>query len=218
MKEIKVIKNIYFVRHGQSVDNKLPVYQSIDSPLSDRGYEQAEKVAERASKIDFEILISSPQARAKDTAECISKKTGKEIKYSDLFVERIKPSFINGKLHDDIDAKKIAEKWTHSLFTSGVKTEDGENFDEIIRRADTALDYLLKLPEKSVFVVTHGFFLRTIIARVLLGETMSEENFKKFHHSLTMKNTGISVLQYGSWDDESDKWYLLVYNDHSHLG
>jgi probable phosphoglycerate mutase len=87
--DINYRKIVYFVRHGQSVDNGLPVFQSINSPLSENGNNQAISIANRLSALQFESLISSPIQRAKETAAYISKKTGKKIEYSGLFVERI---------------------------------------------------------------------------------------------------------------------------------
>lgn len=71
-------KTVYFVRHGQSVDNASPVFQSVDSPLSKKGIAQANSIAERLSVIEFEALIASPVQRAKETAEYISEKTDKK--------------------------------------------------------------------------------------------------------------------------------------------
>jgi hypothetical protein len=57
---LKQKKTVYFVRHGQSVDNASPVFQSINSPLSKKGERQAKNIAERLSSLQFETLIASP--------------------------------------------------------------------------------------------------------------------------------------------------------------
>ncbi len=79
-------KTVYFVRHGQSVDNTSPVFQSINSPLSEKGRSQAKGIAERLSTVQFETLIASPAQRAKETTQYIAEATGKEVVFSDLFV------------------------------------------------------------------------------------------------------------------------------------
>ena len=207
MSKMEVEKTIYFVRHGESEDNTRPVFQAVESPLSERGREQAEKVAERAVKLDFQALISSEYVRAKETAEAISKATNKTPEYSSLFSERVKPTSINGKPHDDVVSKETSKKWYESLFKKGLKVEDGENYEEIIERADQALDFLKNYSAKNILVVTHGFFLRVLMARVMLGDTLTEENLKHFQSIAAMKNTGLSVLQYSRWNDESEsKW------------
>ena len=95
--------------------------------------------------------------------------------------------------------------------------EDGENFDDIIKRADKALDFLEKRKEKKLVVVTHGFFLRAIIARVLLADSLTEGNFRNFQSRATMENAGLSAIKL-SRGYRDFHWRLWIYNDHAHLG
>jgi broad specificity phosphatase PhoE len=140
------------------------------------------------------------------------------VEYSDLFVERIKPMSINGKPDDDKEASVIWKQWNESLYTPGIHVADGEGFDDIIARADKALAFLEERSEKSIVVVTHGYFLRTMIARVLIGESLTGEIFKRFQRTASMENTGLTVLKYKDAFEEEMHWRLWVYNDHAHLG
>ncbi len=210
-------KIIYLVRHGQSEGNISRTYQRIDSPLSEEGKQQASTVADRIAKISFDVLISSPLPRAKETAEAIADKTHKIPEYDDLFVERIKPTRLNGKSQDDEDARNLAKEWRKSLHTSGYRAEDGENFDDIIIRADEALEFLSQRTEKVIVVVTHGYFLRTILTRVLFGSSLTEDDYKSFASRTVTENTGISAIRYNP-DDKENAWHLWIYNDHAHLG
>ena len=210
-------KIIYLVRHGQSADNVAPVFQSPDSPLNEKGKKQAESIAQRVSKLSFDALIASPFERAKQTAEIITKATSKEAEYSKLFVERVKPTYINGKPYTDEKASTLWKEWEKSLYTPGLRAEDGENFDDLIARADKALAFLTNRAEQSLVVVTHGYFLRTIVARVLLGDLLSGEAFRNIQRTAAMENTGITVLQYRSGFEEKPAWRLWIYNDHAHL-
>lgn len=216
-------KTIYFVRHGESEANSRPVFQSIDSPLSETGKAQATLIAERAVNLSFDALISSPYPRAKDTAETIAKLTGKTPEYSDLFIERIKSSSVSNQPHTDKVANKLWTKWEESLFTSGMKVEDGENFDDLILRADRTLAYLTERPEQSILVVTHGFIMRVIIARVVLGELLTPDVFRSFIKNTKTENTGLSAIKFDANRDGSSKemrsaWRLWIFNDHAHLG
>ena len=210
-------KTIYFVRHGQSVDNVSPVFQSLESPLSKVGLEQAEKIAQRISKLTFDALLSSPLPRARQTADEISKATGINPEFSDIFVERVKPSSVVGKPYTDEKANSTWRAWEKSLYTPGLRVEDGENFEDIVGRADRALDYLKERSERSIVVVTHGYFLRTIIARVLLGEVVLGDQFMNFQRVASVENTGLTIIQNkGDFEDEQ-RWRLITYNDHAHL-
>lgn len=213
----KVEKIVYFVRHGQSNDNVAPVFQSPDSPLSEKGKRQAQSIAERVHKLHFEALIASPFERAKQTAEAISKKTGKEVEYSKLFVERIKPTYIHGKAYTDEKASALWREWEKSLYTPKMRAEDGENYDDLVTRTDEALAFLKRRKEKSLVVVTHGYFLRAIVARVLLGNVLSSETFRNIQRTAAMENTGLTVLEYRGRFEEEPTWRLWIYNDHAHL-
>lgn len=210
-------KTVYFVQHGQSEGNTAKAFQPPDSPLTELGKEQAQKIAERVSHLSFETLIVSPLTRTKETADAIANATGKQPEYSDLFIERVKPTNLNGKPYGDPEAEALYSKWEESLYTSGKRAEDGENYDDLIKRADAALRFLKNRKEASMVVVTHGFFLRTILARVILGDTPHGDAFRNIQSYMRMENTGLTVLRY-STEYEGASWRLWIYNDHAHLG
>lgn len=210
-------KVVYFVRHGQSQGNAAPVFQAKDSPLSEKGFRQAEFIATRVSSVPFDKLIASPLKRSCQTAEIISKAVNKSITFSDLFVERIKPSSIDGKYYADSSANNVWRRWEESLVTSGKTVEDGENYEQIVKRADQALDYLKQQSEKTLVVVTHGYFLHTLIARVLLTDSLTSESFKKFQRVVSTENTGVTAMVYEGVFEQEPCWRLRIYNDHAHL-
>jgi len=194
----------------------MPVFQGPDSPLSEEGLRQADFIARRASDIEFDAIIASPFMRARQTAEVIAKTTNKQLEFSGLFVERKKPSSIYGKPHTDRTASKTWHEW-HESFFAGSKVEDGENYEEIVKRVDDALDYLLNRPEETLLVVTHGYFLRAIAARVLLGDLLNPKSLKSFQRLKSMENTGITVLVHEAAFEEGLCWRVSIYNDHAHL-
>jgi broad specificity phosphatase PhoE len=215
-KKFRAEKTVYFVRHGESEGNTRPVFQALDTPLSSRGKKQAELIADRAEKLAFTTLVASPLMRSRETAEAIARRTGKTPEYSDLFVERIKPARLVGKSFTNPRALVLWRKWEQSLYTPGMRVEDGENFDDLIARTDAALEYLRTRPERELLVVTHGFFLRAMFARVLLGEALTGGALKHFLLRSATKNTGLSVLARNHHLDGS-QWRVLVFNDHAHL-
>ena len=214
---LKQKKTIYFVRHGQSVDNALPVFQSINSPLSEKGMMQAKRIAQRLSIIEFEALIASPVQRAMETAGYISDITGKNIVFSDLFVERVKPHEINGKPWADEEASKIWREWEVTLYSPGQRISDGENYEDTITRVDHALAFLEERPETTIAVVTHGYFLRAIVARVLLGDNLTGRIMKRFQQRASVENTALTILDFKDVYEEEFAWRLRTLNDHSHF-
>ncbi|MDR0507885.1 MAG: histidine phosphatase family protein [Dysgonamonadaceae bacterium] len=213
----QIIKTVWLVRHGQSLANVTPVFQAADSPLTEDGIAQVRKFAARIAEIPFDVLISSPYERAKKTAEIISEATGKHIEYSSLFVERMKTSFIEGKPHNDEQARKIFLDGEKSLFTPGLRVNDGENYDDIISRADSALKFLENRSEENILVVTHGIFLRMLLARALFPANLNGAILKDFITATRTANTGLSCLQAQEFPDGKRLWQLLTYNDFAHL-
>lgn len=65
---------LYVTRHGETDYNVQKRYTgSTDIPLNIKGMQQAEDLANKLAIIKFDIIISSPLLRAKQTAEIIHK-------------------------------------------------------------------------------------------------------------------------------------------------
>ncbi len=217
------MKTVYFVRHGQSTGNIQPVYQAVDVHLTDEGRRQAAYVAERCAKLPIEVVVSSTQMRAKETAEIIAEKTGHQVEFSDLFRERRKPTELNGKSFGDPEAEALNELWWQSLMDNGPRALDGENFEDLSVRAGKALEYIIQRPEEHILVVTHGFYMRYLVARAVYGDKLNGDNFEPLARTLVMENTGITILRYDAstpkqaWGEPAP-WQLWMWNDHAHLG
>jgi broad specificity phosphatase PhoE len=216
------MKEVYLVRHGESEANARTqqIYKGKNSPLTERGLEQAERIAKRVSKLSFDVLIASPWERAKQTAEAIARQTGKEIEFSELFTETRGPSSLIGMPVGEEVGRRLQE-WNATLFSNESRYEDGENFSDALSRAQAALAWLEARPESHIVVATHGLFLRLLMAAVLIGETLTPAQFRHFLSASKTDNTGITVLQYGPMQhhetDSSERWRVRVFNDHAHL-
>lgn len=215
-------KTIYFFRHAQSEGN-LRHIQATDEDIhpeeqhiTDLGKQQAEKLSDRLGRLNLEVLISSTLTRAKETTEIINKKHNYKTEYSDLFIERQKPSSIIGKLRNDEMVLSIEKAWKHSLFTSNQQVEDGDCYDSLVKRAQQCLEFLEARPEQVIGVITHEFFLNTIILQAILGETLTPATYQKFQEQSWVENTGIVILHYNQ-DYPYKGWKMITYNDYSHL-
>lgn len=212
------MKTVYVVRHGESEGNVGRFYQGPDnSSLTEHGREQARFIAERCSRLPFEVLIASPALRARQTAEMIAERTGHEIEWSDLLAELAHPTSVLGKSEDDPEARLVNDAWDLGLYGNGPKVDDGEYFPEVFARIDEVLAHLHSREESNILLVTHGLFLRALLARILIGEGITPEQFKRFIFSTRTKNTGITIITDNSILPGAP-WQLSVFNDHSHLG
>lgn len=211
------MKTIYFVRHGQSEGNIGPIRQTAETSLTAKGREQAEFVAERCAKLPIDIIISSTMTRAHETVEIITAKVAKPVEYSDLFVERRRPSEVLGKPKDDpasIEATRLTEENFH---LPDFHFSDEENFADLKIRAEQALDFLAQRPEEKILVVTHGYFMKVMTAYITFGQNLTSQECKSFIRTFHTENTGITVFCHDQ-TKKTDPWFLWMWNDHAHLG
>ena len=208
-------KTIYFVRHAESEGNKQPDYfQSQASKLSQKGEGQAKILADRISKIDIDIILSSSLPRAQQTAETIAKKTAKRIHYTDLLCEVKLPSIYYGKHRDADEIAKLQQLFEQNKFNPDWRTADEENIEDRKERARKILELLLSFAEENLLVVTHGTILRITIAYMIFGEDFTRREYHKFVPFLQASNTGITVCTYR----KQEGWRMLTWNDRAHFG
>jgi len=80
---------IYLLRHGETDLNALGVLQgSIEEPLNGVGRQQAQDAARVLSKLGIERIISSPQSRARQTADIVAEVLHINIEENALLRER----------------------------------------------------------------------------------------------------------------------------------
>ncbi len=211
---------IYFVRHGESEGNTGPLHQGPDTPLTENGRKQAEFVAERFSDIPIDLIVSSTYERAKETAYIINSLILRPIEYSELFVERRQPSEIVGTPKEGPVSEEIRNLMREKRHTLGWRHSDEENFEDLKKRGLDALDFILSLGRENVLVVTHGLFMRMLIACVILGKEMTSHEYFKIMVSFDTKNTGITMCEYKPAipNERDNPWHIVAWNDHAHLG
>lgn len=191
------MKDIYFIRHGQTLKNKEHVHQHYDEPLSQEGEQQAKKVAEYVTKLAVTELITSPFARARQTAAFIE--TELDIPYTvDTIVhETIRPTYLYGTPHLSLSTfRYIRNLFFHRL--DDVWDDDGaENMFAVRNRVHDAKDMIMELESNSIVIVSHAVFIDMFIHLVCAENGM---NIFRFIHMVAfmtkMPNTSIAHIQY----------------------
>ena len=101
--------NLYILRHGLAVEPGTPGYAlDADRPLTPKGERKLWQIAEAmaALELSFDIILSSPYLRARQTAEIVAEafKARKKLEFSDSlapggspkklmeFLDRLKPA------------------------------------------------------------------------------------------------------------------------------
>lgn len=208
------MKNIYFVRHGESEGNKSRVYQSSKTLLSEKGHIQASLIADRFANIEIETIITSDYIRAKQTAGYIAQVTGKDIIENSLFRERKRPSIQENQNKDNSELK-IIDKDIELNWGGDWRYSDEENFTDLRQRAKECFEFLENRQEDNIVVVTHKNFLHCLLWYCLFGYDVSARESKIIVNNFLMSNTGIVWMQY---DEISKFWKVVTWNDHAHLG
>ncbi len=83
--------NLYILRHGIAVERGAPGYaKDADRPLTSEGERKLRAIGEAMQKLElsFDLILSSPYVRARQTAEIVADvlKARKKVEYSDSLV------------------------------------------------------------------------------------------------------------------------------------
>jgi probable phosphoglycerate mutase len=155
---------VYFVRHGESEGNVGSIRQGPHSPLTKHGRKQANFIADRVARLEVDTLVSSTMKRAVETAEIIGQRIEKPFETSELFIERRRPKEQIGNAKNSPLALEAETAIIQNFTVPGFRYSDEENFDDLKKRAEAALEFLVQKSTNRVVVVTHGFFLRVLAA------------------------------------------------------
>ncbi|MPZ52982.1 MAG: hypothetical protein GEU79_09670 [Acidimicrobiia bacterium] len=196
-----------------------------DPDLTDRGREQAVRVAKRVKQWDVDELWVSPMVRARSTAEPIAEQTGLETQEMGWLAEIQHPPDWDGSPADEIEAffatalqRSIEEMWEGA--------PGGESFRDFHRRINDGLDGAFTergikqaqpemlwsgTDERRVVVVAHGGTNALILGR-LLGIDPLPWEWDRFSHV----HSGVSRLITRPTAGFA-AWSLRALSDRTHL-
>lgn len=212
--------NLYFVRHGESEANVANLRQGPHGSLSEVGREQAGVVAQRFKDIPLDLIISSPYERAKETAEILNAQLQKEMIFSDLLVERKHPGEVVDKPGDHPEVIEVLDLIDKNYHNEHWRFSDEENFVDVKQRAIRAIRYVRGLEKENIMILTHGTFIRFVVAVMMFGEGLTSHEFLRFARFVDLKNTGITLCRFKEDADKKGggEWRMVAWNDHAHLG
>lgn len=204
---------IYLVRHGKADSNLIntPFNGNIDDRLTEEGFQDVKRVAERLKSTRFHIIFSSPMTRAVQTAEEISRKKSPPVKIiCDERLTELKPGIFGGLTYEEIMLKynNIFEERKKNKFL--FRIPHGESYEDLFKRVDYFMrDVFINYAENDLLIVTHA---TTIKLFLLLLTDMNLEDIEKE----TFKNTCIFEFDV-SYISNKFKSKVLVFNSTSHL-
>ena len=161
----------YIIRHGEANHNVMCIEESEMDPtnhLTELGKSQVEDTKTKAN-VDFDIIVSSPYLRTRETAEIMA--NGKEVLIDEHFRE------IELGIYNKQKGSKIFEDLGISYLKFKTKIGGGESHGEVMDRMMRGIyDLDEKYTNKKILIVTHGAPMRMATAG---GELWTEEEVIK---------------------------------------
>ena len=204
-----MVTKIYLVRHAEAEGNVKEFFQgNIDTPLTEKGEQQLECLAERFRPVHLDAMYASPFQRAMLTAEAVDR-------YHDLPIEpeyalrEINGGEWEGRFWKDLPAlyPDAYRLWTTDM--PAFCAPNGDAMTDVYNRMQNVLTEIAKAHfGETVAVVSHGCALRNFLAYVESGTIngLADVGWSD--------NTAVSLVEY---DGESDAWKLVYKNDSAHL-
>ena len=193
------MKEIYFVRHGQTEWNAIRRMQGQwNSDLNDLGRAQAHVNGQFLRTLDIEYLVASPLDRTRQTAEIINEYLSLELNFDDRIMEWNCGDW-SGEMWD-----QVADKWPDEFAAwqadqFNYRGPGCETYPDMIARATPFLNELMALPCSRMAVVSHGMIGRVMVGTLL---SMSPEEMLAFGQTndtvfhLTHRNPGFMTQHY----------------------
>jgi probable phosphoglycerate mutase len=197
------------LRHGETAhtrDKRFSGSGGADPSLSADGLAQAMAAATAlAARGDVDAVVTSPLARARETAEAVASATGAQL--------RVEPGFAECAFGawEGLTFAEVEQRWPDELAawlaSPAVAPPGGESFDAVERRVRRGRDQLLaRFSGRTVVVVSHVTPVKTLVKLALEAPPRSLYRMELAPASLT------SVLWFGDGNAS-----LRSFNDVAHL-
>jgi phosphoserine phosphatase len=157
---------VYLARHGESDWNVERRWQGhTDRPLTDRGREQAERLAERLGDVELDAIYASDLRRAWETAEAVARPRGLEV----VRVPELREVHVGS--WSGLTRDECAERFPDAFArwqAGGSGWDDGESYEAMGERTVAAILRLAaEHPDGAILVVSHGGPIRAVHAHAL---------------------------------------------------
>jgi glucosyl-3-phosphoglycerate phosphatase len=172
-------------RHGETDHNASGIWQGqLDTPLSDKGREQARTAAAALAAYSPSVIVSSDLERAADTARTLASRVGLQV----LYDERLRE--IHAGLWQGMTAGDVAEQFPEeqAALEAGEDIRrgvDGESLGQVAERARAAVDEVLAdlAPGECAVIATHGVSGRAVVASLVgLDQNLAWQSIAGLHN------------------------------------
>ena len=198
---------VILVRHGETEWNRIGRPQGhLDSPLSDAGIAQAERLAQRLAGEEFAALYSSDLGRAFHTAQRIAAGSGHSV-ITDARLRERHLGVFQGLTRTEAGEKHPQESERLDSGDPDYRIPGGESARERHERIVACIEEIAsRHPGERIVIVAHGGALRSLFYRTLGLPLSAPRAFKLLN---------ASVNRFYFLDG---RWKLATWGDVSHLG
>jgi len=204
----KPVYNFVFLRHGESIGNAESRWQGqSDYALTERGRAQARALAERwkSEAAQFDLIISSPLVRAKETAEIVASTLGAKIELKAILLER-DIGEMEGLTMEEV--RKIPQPPYITPYDP--IGGEGEGDWALFLRAGQALHDLVRRAPGSYLIVSHGGLLNQLMNAIIGIAPHVDPSGVRFR----FENTAFARVIYFPYQH---RWAIDTVNDRAHL-
>lgn len=167
-----MLKNFYIFRNGQSSYNLAGKLQgqSNNSVLTDKGINQALAAAVFLKDKNIDVVVSSPQRRAKQTGNIVSKQIKAPIFYDSRFAE-VDLGSADGLTLSNLPKKhqNTLQKWHND--NAKPRFQHGESKSELRRRVSDALSDYAAGDYQNVAVSSHNFSIMEVLQSLNINKS-----------------------------------------------
>lgn len=206
---------IYLIRHGETAGNRNRVVQVPETPLSDQGLSQAERLGERLKDAPIAEIWTSHLTRARQTAAAVEETTGASLSEMPALEER-NFGLLRGTPYDELEVDP---------FVPGYNPPGGEGWDDFHLRVARVWDEIVAhyemnygsnygendensgsnkapkgapadeeaAPTRHLVVVSHGLFLRALLEGIVLSKAQRTK-YGDADGAVAMPNTALSIV------------------------
>ncbi|MGA2478813.1 MAG: histidine phosphatase family protein [Spirochaetia bacterium] len=165
--------DFYFIRHGQSESNRDGIIQGrLPSRLTEEGRSQARAAGGWFAGKALDLVLTSPLARASETADIIGAETGVTVLTVPELIE-IDTGIFSGLTFAQAEERHPGD-WRAFQGLSWEAVPEAERIEALVRRAELVWSRLTTLALEGrtrVLCVSHGGFLQWLIRCTLGGRT-----------------------------------------------
>lgn len=202
------MKQIWFIRHGQSESNAGLRMNSFHTfGLTEQGRTHAELVAEHFTNAP-DLIVASPFERARQTALPLRRRFP-DVPYEEWAVQEF--VYLAAAHFQDVtsaDLAAVSNAYWERNDPDHIDGEGAESFATFIQRGVMLREQLAQTPHNFVAIVSHGLFIKAFLWYTLQGSPRLTPKVMA-RGAMTMRGLHIgngSIVK--TWLGDNGDWYL----------